>query len=305
MKMKKIVILLLLLAACQFVPVQTTQRPPPEIMVGTSALDASFQSTSMSNIFMCQEANVYVNVRNSGAYDVRDGAYAFILEEQVLRPVGFKQNRFSLDGRSQFNPSGGLDQVNFKFKNVGLPEQLESYASPLIFQACYNYQTSATVPVCVDPDLQNLNSRKPCRVQPVGLSGGQGAPVAVTLVETFMIPEGNVVRPKFVVHVQHLGSGQVVSSENAVAACGVGAGRLRAEVNVYAELQGQPLTCTPSPVKLEPDKDSIFVCEREDIGYGLAEGTFTTFLHVELEYGYINTAVLPITITRIAGQEAC
>ncbi len=306
--MKKVVaILLVLLVGCQFSALPKKKPVPVELAVGTSALEVSFNPASMSNILMCQEADVLVGTRNAGVFDVQDGTYALIAEEQVLTPLGDKQRAFSLAGRSQFNPPGGFDQVVFKLKSVGLPEQLESYSSPAIFQACYRYKTFAAGPVCIDPDVRNLNPRKPCRTGSVVLAGGQGAPVAVTKVESVMVPEGDRVKPVFSISVQHLGTGSVITEEGVAVACTSGreAGELLASLaKVDVRLQNRKLTCSPEPVRLEAGKESRVVCEGDEL-YNIAQGTFSSILSIELSYGYVSTAVLPMTITRLPGQKAC
>ncbi len=305
--MKKIIFVLLLLVACMG-PIQKKVPQSYEVMTGTSALEVSFNPNSMRELLMCQQANVLVDMKNTGTLDIEGGLWSFILEEQTLQPIKEKQKSFDLEGKSQFNPRGGVAQFEFKVQNVGLPEQLESYDSPLILQACYTYKTSAGVQVCVDPDTKNVNSQKPCRAEPVSLSGGQGAPVAITRVEPLMVPVGNKVSPKFAVYAQHVGLGTIVTEEGAELACTGGEeskARLSSYATVKADLQGRPLSCTPNPVRFEAGKEVRFICDNEEAKFGSAEGTFTSILNVELSYGYVNTAVLPMKITRLAGQKAC
>lgn len=304
--MKKIIIAFLLLTACQLGP-GTSIPVPPDIYIGTSALEASFNPSSNNNIYMCRQSKVLVDVRNTGAFDIENGIYSFIFEEQVLKSLDEKQVRFSLEGKSVFNPPGGRDQLQFRLENIGLPEQLETYNSPLIFQSCYKYKTFASAPICIDPDVQNLNQRKACLPQPVTLGGSQGAPVAITQVDSIMIPEDDKVRPVFAVYVQHVGTGRIVTEEGADVACtaaeDVGQ-KLLSLADVTVKLQGRELACSPDPVAIEIGQEAMFVCEDDKL-YGLAEGTFSTVLEVELSYGYFNTLVLPITITRLPGQGAC
>lgn len=160
--------------------------------------------------------------------------------------------------------------------------------------------------VCIDPDLRNINPTKVCRPEPVVLTGGQGAPVAVTRVESAMVPEGDKVRPVFKVYVEHAGTGSVVRSNNAEMACSaeVDKSALESYVGIYADLQGVPLSCSPEPLKLKREGESRFVCTAERL-YELAEGTFISILYIELDYGYVSTALMPVTISRLPGQASC
>ncbi len=305
--MRKILILLLLLSACQFGGIARPKvQPDIPVFVGTTALEASFNPASMSSILMCQQADVYVDIKNTGASDITDGLLAFIAEDQYLLPLSERVRKFSLAGKSQFNPKGEFDQVNFRVKNTGILQQFESYQSDLIFRACYKYSTFASAQVCVDPDVANLNKRKICRSQPVVLSGGQGAPVSVTRVEALMVPEGNQVHPVFAIYVQQAGAGSVVRPEGVEAACTGGGGPQLLNYAVpRAAIQNKELKCEPKEVRIEAGRESRFICERADMLYGPASGTFSTVLSVQLDYGYVSSAVLPMTITRLPGQEAC
>jgi len=312
--MKKLV-LLLFLVACQFSP--PTKMPElPDINTGTSGVEVSFQS--MPELLMCQQADFVVKLHNAGSAKA-EGVYNFIIEEQTLKILSPKTGKLLFDGRplngrSLINPVGDYDQIVLRVESALLEEKIESYQTPVIFQACYDYETVASVPVCIDPDVRNVNKDKACVVQSVALSGGQGAPVAITSVETFMAPVGNQVQPRFIIHMQNLGSGSVVgmSVEDAKGrvnvpelACKGGAGRLANVVHIDAELQGVKLFCKPPVIALKPDADTEVSCISSELSYGLAEGTFSSVLTIKLTYGYINTANLPVTINRLPGQIDC
>jgi len=302
-----IIIGLLILVACQTIPITPRPGPAPEIYTGTSALEASFTAASINDILMCKQSNVFVSLRNLGTFDI-DGTYTFIVEDQYLTPVGERQKDFELEGKSEFLPKGSLDQIAFEMKNPGLPAQHESYFTNVIFQACYPYKTFAGVSICIDPDIQNLNRQKPCYSETITLSGGQGAPVAVTRVEPLMVPDEDMVSPMFSIYVSHLGTGQVITTEGADAACkasGTTGTELLSLVNVRAQAHNIELECTPNPVRLRPGEETRFICEHPSLKFGAASGTFSTLLSIELEYGYVNTAVLPVTITRLQGQKVC
>ncbi|MEM3154934.1 MAG: hypothetical protein QW165_05240 [Candidatus Woesearchaeota archaeon] len=304
--MKKILVtMLVLLAACQFgVPVKPRQQPEVHIFTGTTGLEASFNEASISNLLMCQQSDLYVDIKNTGATDIVDGMALFIFEDQYFQPLSGRSRKFSLEGKSQYNPKGGFDQVHFRMRNTGILPQFESYKTDVIFRACYKYATFASAQVCIDPDIANLNPRKICRSQPVVLPGGQGAPVAVTRVEPLMVPEGNQVRPVFAIYVQHMGRGAVVHPEGVEAACAGGPQQLNYAV-ARAYIQNRELMCEPAEVRIESGRESRIICQLDDLLFGEATGTFTTILSVQLDYGYVNNAILPMTITRLPGQKPC
>ena len=305
--MRKLVIFLLLLVSCQLVQLRKTPELLPSVRVGTSSLEIAFSPASSSNVFMCNQGEVFVELRNTGATNIEDGFYTWIVEDQFLKPLTARQGKFSLKGKDEYNPIGGINtSIRLKVQSLDLPEQLDSYSSPLVFQSCYAYSTAASVPVCVDPDIRDSVKNKACKSGTVSLSGGQGAPVAVTKVESAMVPlpEGNKVQPMFAVFVQNLGYGQVVQSKDVEAACKAGGESLLPFADVTVELQSKKLDCKPVPVRIEAGTETKFVCKSPDL-YDMSTGTFSSVLTVELNYGYVNTAVFPVTVTRLPQQEAC
>ena len=317
---RTIILLLILLVACQLAQPRTkVPEPPPSVRVGTTSLEIAFNPSSTGNIFMCTQGEVLVELRNTGAWDIENGLYTWIVEDQYLSPLNERSKEFSLKGKTQYDPLGGFDvSTRLKVQSLVLPKQLETYFSPLIFQACYPYRTWASVPVCVDPDVRNVMKQKPCKADPVTLAGGQGGPIAVTRVESSMLPlpEGNKVQPVFAVFVQNMGYGAVVREGDVELACKagekIGREKLRPFAEVYVELQERKLDCLPiddetkkSVARIEAGVETKFVCKSDDMVYDMSAGTFSTVLTVELRYGYVNTAVFPVTINRLPQQKEC
>lgn len=289
-------LLLMLAAACAPQGIQA----PPDIAIGTSAVEPSFVNPP-SSILMCQQANILARLSNKGTSDISRGVYTFIVEDQILYAPK-KSDTFTLEGKSKFNPQGGIQQLQLSVKNTGLPPQLESYSTPIILQTCYPYETFSTTNVCIDPDIQNMNPNKVCRPSTVSV-GGQGAPVAVTRVEPIMEPIQDSVIPSFIISIANLGNGKVISSSDAQAACTTKQ-PLQGTVQVTADLQAEPLICTPETINLEAGREAKVKCTAQ--GYSGKElGTYQTLLSVTLNYGYVTNTIMPLNINKIPGQEEC
>jgi hypothetical protein len=314
---RKFVFLLLLLVSCQLTQPRAKIDIPPSVRVGTSALEIAFNPASTNSLFMCNPGELFVELRNTGAWNIEDGFYTWI-DDPFLKLLSARQSNFSIVGKSQYNPVGGFTaSTRLKFESLDLPQQLESYSSSLIFQACYPYRTWASVPVCVDPDVRGFSKNKPCKAEPVVLTGGQGAPVAITRVETVMVPtpDGKV-RPSFAVFVQNLGYGSVVRESDVELACRsgkeMGREKLLPFADVYVELQEQPLKCMPvekgtekSITRIEAGVETTFVCSDPDMIYDMSAGTFSTVLTIELRYGYVNVAMFPVKVSQLPQQQPC
>lgn len=328
--MKRLVMVLLLLAACQVQPV-TQPGDLPDVHTGTQGLVAQFHESSTREITMCGEASVLVDLRNAGAYEITRGQYTFLLDESATVPLNEKVGEFSLEGRSEYNTYGGVAQIPLRLQNLGIPTQFESYDTPVVFMACYEYKTFASAPICIDPDVQGANRDKPCQVQPVMLSGGQGAPLAVSRVVPKMALSGGEVRPVFEIYLSHAGAGRVIHPSGVDIACGArregyaptdaGFGSLRtweayqqegdpyrkylsSEVFVSANIQDTRLNCGRDTVTLEKSGETRVVCE-SSLTYPASGGAFSSILSVEVEYGYVNEVGMPLKITRLPSQGTC
>lgn len=88
----------------------------------------------------------------------------------------------NLEGDTPETAGGGLEVYEFPAYVYYLPESLEQFRQPIMVTACYEYATRSTVMMCVDPN-PNSNANKACIARNVGVSGGQGGPVAVTYIE--------------------------------------------------------------------------------------------------------------------------
>jgi len=306
--MKKITIItLLLLASCQIGG--TSRTPGPQLdTTGTQGLEVVVNPASNTQVLMCGESNVLLDLYNLGTSDIIQGAYSLVTEDQLLLLLGKtkKQGSITLEGRSMNSPVGGFTQLQFAFKSENLPAQLEMYQTPFIFTACYPYMTRASIPVCIDT-TRDPQAARSCVTSQVSGSAGQGAPVVVSMVEPIMAIQDNAILPTFVIHITNAGKGRVVSPESLGFACG-NQGSAGSRIKVTAQLQDETLTCKPEIIDLRAGETKV-TCQ-SDTYFGAADGranqgTFTTPLTVNLEYGYVTTTTLPITITRLAHQEDC
>ncbi|MAG08718.1 hypothetical protein CMO89_04540 [Candidatus Woesearchaeota archaeon] len=255
-----------------------------------------------------------VELDNKGAFNIVGGHLALVIEEDYMEipdsawdgaslTGGTGESKtFSLEGKSTLNPKGRKDTITAKIKAKEIDTQSESHTSTVMISACYKYKTDLSTEVCVDTDPYSLTQKtKACEIGEERFSG-QGAPVAITKVETKMLPHEeagiNKVRPAFMVYIENKGNGEVVKNNKVGEACS--SVKLEHEafntIYVRAFLSGKELNCSPkerlegggvSPegyVRLKGKEDFVR-CSLEE-GIGKEMGTYTAPLTVELDYGY-------------------
>jgi hypothetical protein len=90
----------------------------------------------------------------------------------------------SLYGDTETTPGGGLQIYDFPAYMYAytLPESLERFTQNIGVTACFDYATRASEMVCLDPNPHS-GATKSCSPRTVTLSGGQGAPVAITRID--------------------------------------------------------------------------------------------------------------------------
>lgn len=199
-------------------------------------------------------------------------------------------------------PGGGLDYINFDGNIVTWPSGLDQTTySNFMITNCYLYATYAAPLVCVDPSPFTSDA-KVCTPSPYTGTKGQGAPVAVTLIEQENSPKQIL----FTIHIQNVGRGEVYDP-----------GRLEKCSPYYPEMTTtedknivyigdirvsgdlQRLQCTPNNfIRLDPRTgEGTIICSYQ-IPYATLKSAYQAPLVVELWYGYSQAMLKRVMIKR-------
>jgi len=301
--MKKIIVLLTLalLVGCAGVP-----RPEketiriPEVNVGTEGIVMDFmQNSPPAEVYEDTWIQGIINIKNKGTSDITNGYYSISTERQYAELIYDQAvGTFNIKGKSSFYPEGTEDRIEFRLKTKTLDPLTERYSTTLSFNACYPYQTSATLLTCVDTDIAGRVTQKTCTPRTETFSRGQGAPIAVTSIDPRMFPheDPQKITPEFVITIDNLGKGEVVHPSQIIDACtGRPLGDIN-QVNVQASLSDNQLNCRPETLRLKKGINKV-VC-RLDQGIPLTYGTYNAPLTVKMSYGYIDNIVKNFAILK-------
>ncbi|MBI2139007.1 hypothetical protein HYU13_05430 [Candidatus Woesearchaeota archaeon] len=236
-----------------------------------------------------------------------------------------KMLTFSLKSKDIQDVKGGQDMLQIEVEAKPL-EKLDPKSSlretPITVTACYPYKTIASADICIDTDPFNLLTKeKVCEAKDIKLDS-QGAPLAVTRIETQMIPKkGNtdMVIPSFIITIENKGKGEVIFPEGNVieAACSSSA-----PIDYKKWYRGFIIVSLTDPIKtgitkgelkcdeaVEPSgpKSTFSLKSNIDMircfyepGISKDKGAYTTPLNVELEYGYTESISSKMFIKRIS-----
>ena len=226
-----------------------------------------------------------VEVTNKGTFDVSNGRlYLSGYDPTFLRFNTDTQTLNQLQGKSLFNPDGLFSNTfDFEDPSVSLPNNADKFTQTLKVTACYEYRTQGTAMVCLDPDPYAVRlTQKVCTIQPVSLSGGQGAPIAITSVAE----EATRDRVQFKISIQNVGGGDVISPDAGILNCHEGLRRQDIDkVQVTSvEFSGNEIrqNCAPNPIRLVNGQGYTFCNFEGSVG----PEAYTTALNMMFDYGY-------------------
>ncbi len=263
------------------------------------------------------------------------------LEKFVEILANFRAKKYiEITGKQVFNPKGdeSFISINAWAKKIG--GQSETKPSTIFATACYPYKTILDASVCIDTDvIGQRRGQKSCKIKDLELGDGQGAPLAITKVETMMLPQDEAkIKPHFIIHIKNSGDGQVIRRE-AAKEDKYSINKVTEETkeskeettinilervcsseplsymkekdfntfNVKATLSGVELDCNPdekigpgaTEARLREKEDMIRCTYEKDNGIDANLDAYTAPLKVEMDYGYTLTISKDIIIEKL------
>ena len=291
--MKKIIIpflliILILLSSCSGVGLNSNKETKGvDFHKGTQGLTMKFVNDApASKIFENSQLSIMVEYSNKGVFDIRAGKiYLSGFDRTYIDPQPDYLPNLEADGKDIFNPDGRITQTTtFSDHSIQLPEDVDRLTQTIKATACYNYRTEASTSVCINPK-KNTNIRQDiCQIRPISLSGGQGAPIAVTKIEEEIYKN----KLQFKIYFENVGSGTVYLQGH-TRNCHTTLDRAyvnKIEVNEVS-FSGKTMRCEPrNPITLDDRGNGFIFCYYEG---NLGDDAYETVLNIKLDYGYRDT----------------
>lgn len=241
-----------------------------------------------------RQIKIGVQVLNEGAVDTDNILLVLSTEGNVISSR-IRERVLSLFGRARLvaaeNNIGGRSLVDFDavVHHVKLPPS-GVWNSIIEVAACYPYETRAGQTICINTKHFSLSDIKPlCETKDVKLRT-QGAPVAVTRIETILEGEGagiTSVRPTFRIFIKNVGGGEIIQQGNYQVACrseGVGENYYD-QIRVSGSFGIDALECEQTLRFKRNDQENFVTCESSR-SYPVQDPVFERQLEVVLSYGY-------------------
>lgn len=343
-KMKKIMIATIIMIVLALSGCTNSPQAPTTYYTGFSGLTFSFSNTMPPDTVYEGKQDqpnlipIALELTNAGAYSITNNSKINLTiwhgRSPYLSSVGnfndpntLYTTTIQLSGRSQdwpygenqYLPLGRILEVN---SLTSLLQNNKKQDVNIFATACYPYETKFTQSICIDADVYHTDNNPICRNQPeYDISDGQGAPIAITKIESEMIPfagkskgtpltiidfSGNQpvkktattdalqgVQPSFNIYVANKGHGNADVSKKAEDICSSTSGFVGVDkVNVSANIAGVPLQCNPQILEL--NQNAFTTCY---LGKGyLINRNYVNLLNVNLKYYYKETIQKKMTI---------
>ncbi|MBT7903411.1 hypothetical protein HN587_06125 [Candidatus Woesearchaeota archaeon] len=219
---------------------------------GTEGIKLEFvESMPPEKVLVGDMFNFGIRLENKGAYDVdlAEGSLflnfdstMFLIEEDT------RTQEFELLGRSAFVSDGEFTEIYYPALSRCFQQlkgnQKKNFSQTVVAIACYAYETHASADICFDPNSNKQsakNEEKVCTQSAVSLSGGQGAPIAVTQISPEIVPYGNKIRAQIDIDLSIANSQGEVYLNEFIAECDDP--KIQNKIFVEAEISGQNMHC--------------------------------------------------------------
>jgi len=277
---------------------------PDEIYKGTEGIKMSFvKNMPQAKLYDASTLSILLELENKGTSDLsgtKCKLYLSGVDKNIVR--GLEDEKLcssSLEARSILNPEGGYNTQEFSSDNIQLPDYLDSLPQTILITSCYEYTTIASPIICIDPHLYEIGPvERACIVKNVPMSGGQGAPIAVTDVNVEMASKTQVA---FNIKIANVGEGTALyRGANVFSDCPNSIDPKDYNIIAYdVEMtNGQKLSCSPEMsgdqrTRLVNGKGSIYCTFRIS-----GDSAYPTPLRIILDYNYMESISKNIEIIK-------
>ncbi len=295
----------------------TRQIPErPNFRQGTSGLKLNFvQNKPENEIKFGDSFIIALKIHNQGATDIINGKISIeglLDQHDAVNMVKseyvdiYEFQPFDVKGKSMIYFDGQNIELKVKAKAKSIDPKKEK--TPVSFEliAKYPYETIAAIPICINLDSIEDNTHECKRNTIYTLSGGQGAPVAVTQIEQDLIDKGEISEKQNKINLRY-----TITVEDK----GNIGERIDGDINIKVFLsKDKEITqhCEPLKVKEriildkegKPQKAETkvkkWVCELEDVynDKDIQKTEYTSLIRVELKYNYVTTTTKSLYIIK-------
>ena len=329
-----VVLLAVVLSACttSFGSTFSRQQQTGQYASGTDGLVVEFAPQAPPTTVNEQgEFDIQLIVHNKGAFDVTGNALAQIKMREpdstkvekvtagaALSDSYIRDGTIEIFGKSSNFPEGEVRTFPIeRFRAQAIGGNFETNKATFNVELCYPYATRFSDTVCIDTNIDGSDVRRQaCTAGGAGYSGGQGGPLAVSAIETKMVPRGVYIEPQFVIHVEHVGEGRVeyyrpdlydidiYNPRGNTYTCSVTNSSDIGRFAIQARLSDQDLTCEDTTDIILRDGKAKVNCWLAENAILSTTSSYVAILDVVLTYQYREDFEATTTVQRTSANFA-
>ena len=268
-----------------------------DVHKGNKGLELSFmQNLPPAKIYDNTDLHIVAELKNVGTTMLSGNLFLEGIDTNLITGIRTQKSFRTIDPKTQFNDEGGFETIEFRSSSIRLPKGTDKFPLNVVLSACYDYETLANPIICVEPDPSNIIKGGSCVPKDISLSGGQGAPVAITKVET----KTSNYKAYFTIDIQNVGGGEVIDS---LSRCphnleydDINVVSYKVRLSNLAPFKCSPKIDGRSKVRLTNGKAKVTCSFNIPATHKFA---YQTPLQVELDYGYMQSVQKSVEIIHI------
>lgn len=291
--MKKIIaiVILLILASLNLGCSSKETTGYYNFRTGSEGLSLKFLPYSPPSVIYDKDSvDFIVEISNKGAYDIRGGKLYLTGFDRNI--INIYENYYvfgDIEGKSEYNDQGEKMIIDrYASTKISLPDGVEEHSTPIEAVACYEYQTIASFPVCIDSNPR-VSQHDGCSVSDVSGSS-QGGPVAVSNIDV----EAGTGRMRFIITLRNVGGGDLIDYNSCP--FGYSYNEINKIRSYDVEISGISLDCQPDSgsLKVDDSGQARIYCQADSLNP--EQSAYLTPITVTLVYDYKNSASTNVEI---------
>ncbi|MFC1741937.1 hypothetical protein ACFL3V_05355 [Nanoarchaeota archaeon] len=315
-----IILLVIVISGCKggaggFFKGKTDEIETYNFRSGTDGVVMKFvEGMPPKQFFVGTDFTTGIRISNMGAHDITDKAdIKILLPDKSAFSFGSsfgsdKSKSFMLTGKSLYIKEGQEDVIMFPMKALCFPGYdgsrtsiITNYSAKMQATACYYYETTANVDLCVDTlkFKRQKGEEVVCDMKTVSLSGGQGGPVGVVSISPMIIPQGTEKTTlQLGISVKKL-KGMSYRIFHPDQQCDI---KGQNQVQVSVMMGKNPLQCSPAEIKIK-EKDAVGTICKVEMSPNI--GAFKTPITVNMRYYVQHSIFQDIHVEPPPGKVDC
>ena len=280
--MKKIIFLIIFLTLISFsfgCAKKSTEYH--NFRTGSEGLSLRFLPYSPpSTIYDGESVDFVIELFNKGAYEIRTGKLFLTgFDKNIINIYGDYLVFNNIEGKSEYNNQGERLIIDKYIQTkISLPEGVEEHSTPIEAVACYEYQTIASFPICIDANPR-MGQHDGCSVGDISGSS-QGGPIAVSHIDV----ESGTGKMRFIITLKNVGKGHLIDYNSCP--FGYNYNKMNNIRSYDVDISGVSLECEPSSssIKVDSTGQARIYCQANNLNENQA--AYLTPITITLNYDY-------------------